>query len=28
LIFINPYGKTNNVFGDLHVGLIKKKKKA
>jgi hypothetical protein len=28
LIFINPYGKTNNVFGDLHVGLIKKKEKA
>ena len=26
LIFINPFGKTNNVFSELHVGLIKKTK--
>ena len=27
LVFINPFAKTNNVFGDLHVGLISKKNK-
>ena len=26
LIFINPYGETNNAFSDLHVGKIKKPK--
>ena len=26
LILINPFGKTNNVFSDLHVGKIKKPK--